>query len=112
MSEASPLGRSIVRVDAYAKATGAHRYPSDVVVGDMLWVQVLRAAHPHARIVSIDTAAAEALPGVACVLTAKDVPGVNRFGLVVHDQPVLCEDRVRYLGDAIATVAAESDDLA
>jgi len=112
MSQTSPLGQSVVRVDAYAKASGAHIYPSDVVVDNMLWVQVLRAAYPHARILSIDITEAEALPGVACVLTAKDIPGENSFGLLVHDQPVLCDDRVLYLGDAIAVVAAESDDLA
>jgi CO/xanthine dehydrogenase Mo-binding subunit len=112
MRKTSPLGKPIIRVDAFAKASGAHRYPSDVAMDHMLWVQVLRPAHPHARIVSIDTSAAAALPGVACVLTAKDVPGENRFGLLVLDQPVLCEDRVRYVGDAIATVAAESDELA
>jgi len=62
--------------------------------------------------VPIDTSAAVGLPGVACMPIASDVPGENRFGLIVHDQPVLCEDRVRYLGDAVATVAAESDALA
>src|SRR5262245_38231364 len=112
MTETSPLGQPVVRVDAYAKASGAHTYPSDVVMPDMLWVQILRSAYAHARILSIDTTAAEALPGVACVLTAKDVPGENGFGLLVHDQPVLCADRVRYVGDALATIAAESDDLA
>lgn len=112
MLEISPLGQRIPRIDAYAKASGAQRYPSDVVLDNMLWVQVLRAAHPHARILSIDTSAAEALPGVACVLTAKDVPGENRYGLLVHDQPVLCDERVLYVGDAIATIAAETDDLA
>src|SRR5262245_51910291 len=99
MAETSPLGRSVVRVDAYAKVSGAHIYPSDVAIEGMLWVQILRPAHAHARIVSIDTSAAEALPGVACVLTARDVPGENGFGLLVHDQPVLCADRVRYVGD-------------
>ncbi|MCQ3978631.1 MAG: xanthine dehydrogenase family protein molybdopterin-binding subunit [Anaerolineae bacterium] len=112
MLETSPLGQPIPRVDAYAKASGAHVYPSDVVLDNMLWVQVLRAAHPHARILSIDTSAAETLPGVVCVLTAKDVPGENRFGLLVHDQPVFCEERVLYMGDAVAVVAAETDDLA
>jgi xanthine dehydrogenase molybdenum-binding subunit len=112
MNTTSPLGHPVVRVDAYAKASGAHRYPSDLVMDGMLWVQVLRAAHPHARIVSIDTSAAAALPGVACILTARDIPGTNTFGLIVHDQPVLCDERVRYMGDAVATVAAESDELA
>ena len=64
------------------------------------------------RILSIDTSAAQALPGVACALTAEDVPGLNGFGLLFPDMPVLCGDRVRYLGDSIALVAAETDELA
>lgn len=112
MNENSPLGKSVVRVDAYAKASGAHLYPSDVTVDNMLWVQVLRSVHPHARILSLDTSAAAVLPGVACVLTAKDIPGEKRFGLLVHDQPILCDERVLYIGDAVAVVAAETDDLA
>ena len=108
----SPLGQPVIRVDAYSKASGTHTYPSDVVLDDMVWVQVLRTAHPHAGILSIDTSAAEALAGVVCVLTAKDIPGKNRFGLLVPDQPVLCDEKVLYLGDALAIVAAESDDVA
>jgi len=108
----TPIGHSIARVDAIAKATGAHRYPSDVVQADMLWVQVLRAPYPHATIRAIDHSAAQALPGVVCVLTAKDVPGVNGFGLIVPDQPVLCDEVVRYEGDALAVVAAETDEIA
>ncbi|MEW5957216.1 MAG: molybdopterin cofactor-binding domain-containing protein, partial [Chloroflexota bacterium] len=102
----------IARVDALAKATGAHTYPSDVVRQGMLWVQVLRAPHPHAHIRAIDAAAAQTLPGVVCILTAKDVPGENRFGLLVRDQPVLCDQVVRYQGDALAIVAAETDEIA
>jgi CO/xanthine dehydrogenase Mo-binding subunit len=74
----------------------------------MLWVAVVRAAYPHARILKIDTDAAAAAPGVVKVLTAKDVPGENAFGIQIQDMPVLCADRVRYLGDAVALVAAES----
>ncbi len=112
MSQTTPLGKRAVRVEAYAKASGAHLYPSDVALENMLWVQVLRSARPHARILAVDTSAAAALPGVACVLTAQDIPGDKHFGLLVHDQPTLCDERVRYIGDAIAVVAAESDDLA
>jgi CO/xanthine dehydrogenase Mo-binding subunit len=106
------LGQPVTRLDAYAKASGRYAYPTDVVLEGMVWVQVLRAAQPHARILAIDTSEAEALPGVVCVLTAKDVPGRNRFGLIIQDQPVLCEERVRYTGDALAVVAAESDEIA
>jgi CO/xanthine dehydrogenase Mo-binding subunit len=87
-------------------------YPSDRSLEGMLWVEAVRSAHPHARIRSIDTSAAAAAEGVACVLTAKDVPGENAFGIQIQDQPVLCRDRVRYMGDALALVAAESREAA
>jgi CO/xanthine dehydrogenase Mo-binding subunit len=75
----------------------------------MLHTKVLRAEHPHARLLHMDTTAAERAPGVVAVLTAKDIPGRNRFGIIRKDQPVFAEDRVRYLGDAIAAVYAESE---
>ncbi len=78
----------------------------------MLYGATLRAAHPHARILSIDTSKAAALPGVHAVLTHQDVPGRNRHGLVIHDWPVLCDDKVRYLGDAVAVVAADTPEIA
>ncbi|KAA3663571.1 MAG: xanthine dehydrogenase family protein molybdopterin-binding subunit, partial [Chloroflexi bacterium] len=108
----SPVGHSVTKVDAFSKATGAHIYPSDVVHEGMLWAQVLRTPHPHARIRAIDTEAAQNLPGVVCILTAKDVPGENRFGLIVHDQPVLCDEIARWEGDALAVIAAETDEIA
>ena len=78
----------------------------------MLYGATLRAEHPHARILSIDTSQARALPGVHAVLTHADVPGRNRHGLVYHDWPVLCDDKVRYLGDAVAIVAADTPEIA
>jgi len=106
------IGQAVPKVDALAKVTGQQIYPSDIQQPNALWVQVLRAAHPHARIVHVDISAALALPGVVCVLTAQDLPGRNGFGLIVPDQPVLCADVVRYEGDAIAVIAAESDRIA
>ena len=78
----------------------------------MLYGATLRAEHPHARILSIDTSQAKALPGVHAVLTHADVPGRNRHGLVYLDWPVLCDDKVRYLGDAVAIVAADTPEIA
>ncbi|WP_323750241.1 xanthine dehydrogenase family protein molybdopterin-binding subunit [Marinobacter sp.] len=69
---------------------------------------ILRSRHAHARLLRVDTTRARSMPGVRAVVTAADVPGLNRFGIVVRDQPVLCEDRVRYEGDAIAAVAADT----
>ncbi|MEE8392003.1 MAG: xanthine dehydrogenase family protein molybdopterin-binding subunit [Anaerolineae bacterium] len=109
---APSIGESVVRIDGYAKASGTHVYPSDFVMEDMLWLRVLRARQPHAHILSIDTSAAEQVEGVVGVFTAQDVPGSNRVGIVFQDMPVLCEDKVRYVGDAVAIVAAKSDGTA
>jgi len=106
------VGKPVLRVDARGKVTGELKYLSDLSFPDMLWGRVLRAAYPHALIKRIDTSKAKALPGVACVLTHKDVHGLNRFGIAVPDMPVLCEDKVRYLGDAVALVAAETKEVA
>ncbi|MBN1137636.1 MAG: molybdopterin-dependent oxidoreductase [Anaerolineae bacterium] len=106
------VGHSYPRPDAVAKATGAAKFADDYAFPDMLYGATLRAAHPHARIVSIDTEKAKALPGVRTVLTHHDVPGHNRHGLVLNDWPVLCDEKVRYLGDAVAIVAAEAPEIA
>jgi xanthine dehydrogenase D subunit len=100
------------RPDGAPKLTGRFSYLTDHRTPDMLVGRILRAAHPHARIVSIDTARAAALPGVVAVVTHRDVPGLNAFGIVVQDQPALCRDKVRYLGDAVAAVAAVDADTA
>jgi len=106
------IGHSYPRPDAAAKVTGAARFADDYAFPGMLVGATLRAAHPHARILSIDTTQAKALPGVHTVLTHADVPGRNRHGLVFEDWPVLCDDKVRYLGDAVAIVAAETEAVA
>ncbi|THF81301.1 xanthine dehydrogenase subunit D [Cohnella fermenti] len=97
------------RPDGRGKVTGELAYLTDMAADGELIGLVLRSVHPFARIKRIDTAAAKAVPGVRAVLTHADVPGLNRFGIVVRDQPVLCEDVVRYIGDAVAAVAAETE---
>lgn len=96
------------------RVTGKARYTDDYVFDGMLHARTLRSRYPHARILSIDTSKAAALPGVAAVLTADDIPGTNIHGLVHLDWPVLCAvgDKVRYMGDAVAIVAAETEYLA
>lgn len=106
------VGRPLPRPDAVAKVTGELRFADDLSFPGMLHARVLRAAYPHARILHIDTRKAEALPGVVAVLTHRDVPGKNRHGLIYEDWPVLCEDKVRYVGDAVALVAAETREIA
>ena len=105
------IGQKSHRLDAAAKVTGEAVFPGDLSMDGMSHMKVLFARRPHARIVSLDTTRAEALPGVLAVLTAKDVP-VNSFGIAIFDQPVLCEDVVRSVGDRVALVVAESEPIA
>ncbi|MFC1466560.1 MAG: molybdopterin-dependent oxidoreductase [Candidatus Brachytrichaceae bacterium NZ_4S206] len=106
------VGKPLPRPDAIAKVTGAAKYTDDYTFPNMLHACTLRAGIPHARIVRIDTSKAKALPGVAAVLTHEDVPGAKNHGLVYPDWPVLCYDKVRYVGDAVAIVAAETREIA
>jgi xanthine dehydrogenase D subunit/xanthine dehydrogenase C subunit len=94
------------RPDGAAKIAGSFRYLTDHRTPAMLVGRILRAGHAHARILSIDITRAEALPGVVAVVTHRDIPGRNAFGIIVQDQPALCHDVVRYEGDAVAAVAA------
>jgi len=101
------VGAPIARKDAFEKATGIAKYASDLFPDDLLWVAVLRSKYPHAKILRIDTSKAEAHPNVVAVFTHRDVP-VNRYGVFKKDRPVLCDDKVRYIGDPVALVAAET----
>lgn len=112
MEDLKYLGKAIPRLDALEKATGKIRYMSDLSFKGMLYGKILRSKYPHARILRIDTSKAESLEGVVSVVTHKDVPGVNGFGIVIPDMPVLCADKVRYVGDAVVAVAAESEEIA
>jgi CO/xanthine dehydrogenase Mo-binding subunit len=105
------IGQNSKRLDATAKVTGEAIFPGDLSMDGMAHMKVLFAGRPHARIRSLDTSHAEALPGVLAVLTAKDVP-INNFGIDIFDQPVLCEDVVRSVGDRVALVIAESEPIA
>ena len=104
-----PVGRSVRRVDRAGKTTGETRFFSDLYPPDVLWVRTLRSepgpsGSVHASIRALDASKAESAPGVVRVITAKDVPGENSFGVHVQDQPVLCDGRVRFHGDALALV--------
>jgi xanthine dehydrogenase D subunit len=106
------VGDSPARPDGTLKVTGEFAYASDLWMDDMVWGTTLRSPHPHARIRSIDIAAALAVPGVTAVLTADDVPGQNAVGLEHSDTPVLAHDVVRYQGEPIALVAADHPETA
>ncbi len=130
------VGTPAARIDAYGKVTGQTEYSGDLVMPGMLHAKILFAGRPHARILSIDTSAAEALPGVVAIFTAKDVP-VNEYGLQINDQPVLCGPTptppspnvseigggpgrgsrvdpaiVRFVGDQVALIVAETEEIA
>jgi CO/xanthine dehydrogenase Mo-binding subunit/aerobic-type carbon monoxide dehydrogenase small subunit (CoxS/CutS family) len=106
------VGTNVIRPEAVAKVTGEAIFTDDIVFPDQLYGRTLRATHPHARIRSIDTSRARALEGVYAVLTADDVPGRLNHGLVYQDWPALARDKVRYIGDPVAIVAASRPEIA
>ncbi len=108
------VGRPQVRPDAEAKVTGAAVYSDDIKFPGMLYARAKRALVPHAFLRGIDVSQARQLPGVVAVLTAEDIPGDHYHGLVVHDWPSLVGvgESVRYVGDTLAIVAAETQAIA
>ena len=113
------IGKSVKRLDVQDKVAGSALYPGDLSRPGQAYMKILFAGRPHARIRAIDTRQAEALEGVIAIFTAKDVP-VNEYGLIESDQPVLCgpgspklfTDRIRFIGDQVAVVVAESEAIA
>ncbi len=105
------IGKDLPRLDAHEKVTGTAVFADDIEFGSgLLYARIKRSPHPHALIKSIDTAQAEALPGVKAVVTGADYPGY--IGLYLHDRHIFCRDRVRYVGEAVAGVAAISEEIA
>lgn len=111
MAELSMVGKSEIRKDALAKVTGEAKFARDLKVAGMLYGKVLRSPYPHARIIRIDTSKAKELRGVKVVVTAEDAPQVMAGDMVV-DRHILARDRVRYVGDPVAAVAADSEEIA
>mgnify|MGYP000066165599 FL=1 len=113
------VGQSVQRLDAVGKVTGQTLFPGDINLPNQAYMKILFAQRPHAIIRRIDTSKAEALEGVIAVFTAKDVPN-NEYGLIMPDQPVLCgpgsnkpyAERVRFIGDQVALVIAETEEIA
>ena len=111
-AEFTALGRRARRVEGLRKSTGREIYTDDIVLPGMLHGKILRSTEAHARIVSIDTAEAEALEGVHGVITGRDLP--TPYGIIpwTRDEHALCVDKVRFIGDAVAAVAAVDEDTA
>ena len=106
------VGVSAPRPDGVPKVSGSFEFSSDLHADNMLWGKTLRSPHPAARIISIDTSAAEAMAGVEAVLTHADVPGDLHYGLEHADQPALAVDVIRYQGESVAIVAADHPETA
>lgn len=111
MAELSVVGKSVPRVDAFEKVTGKAKYCADFRIPGMCYGKLLRSPHPHARIVRIDTSKAEKLYGVRAVLTGKDAPD-NLTGMFIKDQYVIARDVVRYVGEPVAGVVADTEEVA
>ncbi len=106
--DAPALGVSHPRRSSMDKACGTAHFTADVLIPDALELAVLRSTVPHARIVKLDTSKAEAMPGVAGVVTAADIKGTNILKYLQDDRPVLCSDKVHYIGDPICIVGAST----
>src|ERR1700738_1134595 len=112
LDEFSVVGKTLIKPDAYAKVSGQTKFADDLALPRMLFGRILRSPHPHARILHVDTARARALPGVLAVLTGDDLP--IQFGIlpVSQDEEALAREKVRYVGDPIAAVAATDEWIA
>ncbi len=107
------IGKSVPMRDAVEKVTGKATYTSDIDSGqETLYLATVRSSYPHAKILKIDHSEALKYPGVIRIITAKDIPGENKYGKIIRDQPVLADEKVRFIGDAIALVVATSQDIA
>ena len=113
-SDLSRVGDRTIRVDSTSKLLGTGEFVDDMVVPGMLFGAALRAKFPRSLVKKIDISAAKSLPGVELVLTAKDVPGEQLLGHIVHDWPVMIAEgeETRYVGDAIAILAATTKEIA
>ena len=114
MKKYSVVGQRVPRIDGVAKATGEAKFTGDLVLPRMLYARALRSPLPHAKILHIYTTKAERLIGVKAVITGKDTADIqmSRLFCPIKDEPLLAVDRVRYIGDEVAAVAAVDEDIA
>ncbi|MBU4009757.1 MAG: molybdopterin-dependent oxidoreductase, partial [Proteobacteria bacterium] len=113
----SVIGKRLPRVDGIIKAKGEAQYTADISLPGLLYGKILRSPYPHARIVSIDTSKAEKVSGVKAIITGRDIPDI-KYGFMMAaipgsgDQYFLAKDKVNYIGDEVAAVAAITEDVA
>jgi CO/xanthine dehydrogenase Mo-binding subunit len=106
------VGIEIPKVDVLEKTLGEAKYGADLPISDPLCLKVIRSPKPHAKILRIEIDEALRVPGVEKIFTSKDIPGKNLVGTINKDQPILASDRVRYVGDPVALVAAKTEEVA
>ena len=106
------VGTPVPRIDGRDKVTGSANYGADFEIPGLLWAKTLRSPFPHARIRGIDASAAKALPGVHVVLTGDDIPANMRWGRRIVDVPVLAQGEVRFVGEQVAAVVADDEEIA
>jgi CO/xanthine dehydrogenase Mo-binding subunit len=111
MADHKIVGTSVPRGEGGGKVSGQTVYAADVKLAGLLWAKILRSPHPHARVRRVDVSRAEKVPGVCAIITGADVEGFL-IGKQIRDMPVLCWDKVRFIGDRVAAVAAETFDAA
>jgi CO/xanthine dehydrogenase Mo-binding subunit len=111
MADHKIVGTSVPRGEGGGKVSGQTVYAADVKLSGLLWAKILRSPHPHARVRRVDISLAEKVPGVCAIITGADVEGFL-IGKQIRDMPVLCWDKVRFIGDRVAAVVAETVDAA
>ncbi len=112
MNNLKTVGKSEIRVDAWEKVNGSAKFVADIQVPNLKHGVVLRSSQHHARILSIETANAMQIPGVIDIVTAKDIPGEKVYGSIIADRPPLAGDRVRFIGEPVAIIIADSVEIA
>ncbi len=114
MTDGNIIGKNVPRVDARGKVTGQTKFAGDLRLPGMHYGKIVFSPHPRARVLEVDCRVAESMPGVRKVITARDLPGSNRYGYIDAHQPVLVQvgEETRYVGDAVAMVVATSEELA
>ena len=108
MADFKVVGSSVPRAEGADKVIGRTLYAADVALPGTLWGKILRSPYPHARILRMNTANAHKVPGVKAIVTGEDTRGLY-IGKQIRDMPVLCWDTVRFVGDRVAAVAADTE---
>ena len=106
MGDYSVIGHPLVRKDALEKVTGAAVFGPDVAFPDQMYAAIYQSPHAHAKILSYDLAEAKAVPGVRFLLTGEELP--TNFGAFIADQPILARGKVRYHGEPVVAIAADT----